>query len=325
MRKQKTPKGDSFEGNRYDKIFKENLEKLLPAFLHKIVGLSDFELQNLPRLKLQTTLEKEPDFLKKILLKKSGEAFIQHLEFETSDKKDFDARMLLYLAIIFRIHGLDVRQHVIYLGNGRPQNMSGQLKFSQSHFQYKIHCISDFSYKEFLQSDVPEEVLLTILANPEGQSAVSIIRMTLSKLQHLSTKDSSDLKRFLNQLKMLSFLRNLRTETVKQINDMSRWITKEMIESDGLYQQGIEKGIEKKAISTILNCLREKISIEKIAVISAKPKPFVLSIKKQLAKEKEIAVALREGKEIKAVAAQLEVSELLVEVIKEELDRRTEN
>lgn len=54
------------EGNSYDKIFKENLRELVPAIIRSVLGYKEFRLEPLPQAKLQTTMEKEPDFFAKI-------------------------------------------------------------------------------------------------------------------------------------------------------------------------------------------------------------------------------------------------------------------
>ncbi len=46
------------EGNKYDKIIKENLQSLIPALLKSVMNLTDIRLENLPQVKLQTTVER---------------------------------------------------------------------------------------------------------------------------------------------------------------------------------------------------------------------------------------------------------------------------
>ena len=54
----------------YDKVIKENIEAILLALGKKLLG---FEIKNPTDLteKLQTTIEREPDFLKKVTLEDS--------------------------------------------------------------------------------------------------------------------------------------------------------------------------------------------------------------------------------------------------------------
>ena len=54
------------EGNKYDKILKENLENLIPAMLRAVIHVGPVRLENLPQVKLQSTIEREPDFVKKM-------------------------------------------------------------------------------------------------------------------------------------------------------------------------------------------------------------------------------------------------------------------
>ncbi|MFP4092796.1 MAG: hypothetical protein ACLFT3_20990 [Cyclobacteriaceae bacterium] len=85
----------------------------------KLLG---FEIRNpvdLPE-KLQTTIEREPDFLKKISLEDDSEAIL-HLEFQTNDEAGMVYRMAEYKAILRRKFELPVRQFVIYLGTAEPR------------------------------------------------------------------------------------------------------------------------------------------------------------------------------------------------------------
>ena len=37
------------EGNKYDKIIKENLQSLVPALLRKVMNITELRLENLPQ------------------------------------------------------------------------------------------------------------------------------------------------------------------------------------------------------------------------------------------------------------------------------------
>ncbi len=70
----------------YDKIFKENIEELILPLAKKVLSLN---LENLEELKddLQTTIERKPDFLKKVVSNdKKQSDYILHIEFQTVDE-----------------------------------------------------------------------------------------------------------------------------------------------------------------------------------------------------------------------------------------------
>lgn len=94
------------EGNKYDKIIKENLKSLIPALLNKVLGLKVLRIEDLPAVKMQTTLEREPDFLQLVYDEVFPEGRIIHLEFESSNETNMERRMLAYLGMLYRKHGL---------------------------------------------------------------------------------------------------------------------------------------------------------------------------------------------------------------------------
>jgi len=73
------------EANKYDKIIKENLEALFLPFLEQLLEIRVVSAERLPE-KLQTTLEREADFVCKILKKEGGKALL-HIEFESDAKR----------------------------------------------------------------------------------------------------------------------------------------------------------------------------------------------------------------------------------------------
>ena len=68
----------------FDRVIKENIEALFLALSEKLLGIKISNPVDLPE-KLQTTVEREPDFLKKVS-SDDGSDFILHLEFQTSDE-----------------------------------------------------------------------------------------------------------------------------------------------------------------------------------------------------------------------------------------------
>ena len=110
--------------NDYDKILKENIASLLLPLTEKYLGIRINDSQEL-KDKLQTTIEKEPDFLR-IVRTHTDEEFVLHLEFQTRDEEGMVYRMQEYYGLLRRKHGLPVKQFVIYLGK-RTSRMVSQL------------------------------------------------------------------------------------------------------------------------------------------------------------------------------------------------------
>ena len=82
----------------YDKILKENIEALIIPLADKLLGLSLGRLEELPD-DLQTTLERKPDFLKRVVAD-GGSSYLLHLEFRVKDEASMLNRMLLYYAML---------------------------------------------------------------------------------------------------------------------------------------------------------------------------------------------------------------------------------
>ncbi len=79
------------------------------------------------------------------------------------------------------------------------------------------------------------------MSNFKGHSPHEIIHQILLKIKEFIDKDLSYMK-YVRQLEVLSNLRNLQEETIKQIETMPFTYN---LESDIRYKQGIEKGIER--------------------------------------------------------------------------------
>ena len=75
----------------YDRIFKENIEAVFLPLLEKLLSLpikNTFEIKD----KLQTTIEREPDFLKRVIDQQNNE-FILQIEFQTQDDQEMVYRL----------------------------------------------------------------------------------------------------------------------------------------------------------------------------------------------------------------------------------------
>ena len=329
--KRKPRKSGDKEGNKYDKIIKENLQSLIPALLRTVMNLGGIRLENLPQVKLQTTIEREPDFLKKMYSENHPAGCILHIEFEGKDEKETDYRMLEYGAIMVRKFKLPVEQHLVYLLEGEPQNITGIIDFKTIMCRYQVHCLWTISYKTFIHSENPEEVLLSILANYNGEPPAVVIRLMLERLIQLRG-NSLATKKFIRQLEILSGLRKLQVETIKIIDSMT---IEYDITKDIRYQQGEEKGIEKgiekglekgetkKAITAIINMTAKDFDIPIIAGLLEVEQDFVVSIQEQMKKKEEILSLLKKkNAKVEKIATRLKVSPILVDVLKDDLGKK---
>ena len=264
--------------NHFDKIIKENLEALLPDLLRITCNIRVDTLKDV-KDKIQATVEREADTLKKVVHENAEADYLLHLEFQTTDE-DMCARNLLYYGLDYHRHRLPVRQIVIYLGNEPAKKIrNNQLNLRGISLEFEVVDLRSLPKDLFLQSETPEGVIMAVLADFGQEKPVEVIRQILTRLDKLVRRVPS-LRKYQKQLHILSRLRKLDQETQHQINTMPIHYD---IETDFLYQQGIEKGIEKGAEKnkkeTVINMLQMgKYSLYEITVILGVTKEFVLNI-----------------------------------------------
>ena len=254
----------------YDKIIKENIEAILLALGNKLLG---FEIKNPVELpeKLQTTIEREPDFLKKVS-SEDGSEIILHLEFQTSDEAKMVYRMAEYKALLQRKFELPVKQFVIYLGMAEPKMLTELLPEEQI-VGFELRNIHKMPVDQVIESDIPEEIVLSILTDYPEADAEKVITRIIQKLKRLAPNEA-ELKKRLQQLVTLSRIRKLEQETEKQ---PGRRAIKAMpitydIEEDYLYNKAKER--------VIANLLQQtSMTIEQIAKATEVSVDTVISVK----------------------------------------------
>jgi hypothetical protein len=110
--------------NDYDKIFKENIAAIFLPLTEKYLGIRITRSEEL-KDKLQTTIEKEPDFIR-LVENDRNERFILQLEFQSVDEDGMIYRMQEYYSLLRRKYQLPVKQFVMYLGR-KPSAMQTTL------------------------------------------------------------------------------------------------------------------------------------------------------------------------------------------------------
>lgn len=93
--------------NDYDRILKENIAALFLPLSEKYLNIRIQKSEEL-KDKLQTTIEKEPDFIR-IVETDSGEKFILQLEFQSVDEEGMIYRMQEYYGILRKKYALPVK------------------------------------------------------------------------------------------------------------------------------------------------------------------------------------------------------------------------
>jgi hypothetical protein len=225
--------------NKYDKIIKENFEELLPSLFRIALNL---ELPRLVDLKdrFHVTLEREMDNLKKVVHDDPSKDFGLHWEIQAADE-DMRARNFFYYGLFYQDQKMPLMQIVVYIGE-RPANhiLNNQLSMMGVEYNFLVIDLKRIPKDVFLQSDTPEAVLLAILADFGADKPEKVIRQILQKVQKLIGRIPR-LEKYQRQLQVLSRLRKLEISVKKEIERMPIHYE---IETDGLYLEGVEKGVE---------------------------------------------------------------------------------
>ena len=86
------------QANQYDKIFKENIEAVIPSLMQNVLGITAVFMEELPD-DVQHTKERKPDVLKKVT-DNLGNTFVLQIEFQVANETTMVYRMLEYYAVL---------------------------------------------------------------------------------------------------------------------------------------------------------------------------------------------------------------------------------
>ena len=147
--KAKTPKK---EGNAFDKIMKEIVEKIFRPLIEERLGVKI--VHSIPlKEKMQTTVEVEMDFFYEIITE-TGEHFILHIEFESGNNLDMVYRVGEYHGMSQRRNKLPIRHFVVYLGL-EPPTMRTELKPKEVFTGFELLNVRTLDTNQLLSSQVP--------------------------------------------------------------------------------------------------------------------------------------------------------------------------
>jgi hypothetical protein len=256
------------QSSQYDKIFKENIEAVISSIMQNVLEITAISMEELPD-DIQHTKERKPDVLKKVTDTK-GDTFVLQIEFQVRDEPKMVYRMAEYFIMLERKYELPIKQFVIFLGADNPK-MPTELDREMLKFKYPLVSLSTLDYHIFLNSDKPEEIILGVLANFQGENPENALKQILVRIKE-TTKGDFSLNRYFNQLRVLAQLRNLELNLKNAMDSIAEYIKEER---DVLYLRGQEKIIE--SLLTKLN-----YSLEQIADITGVSLDFVKSVKQRL-------------------------------------------
>jgi hypothetical protein len=261
------------QSSQYDKIFKENIEAVISSIMQNVLDITAVSMEELPD-DIQHTKERKPDTLKKITDDK-GNTFVLQIEFQVKNDDDMIHRMLDYKAMLFRKYLIPVRQYVIYLGKGKL-TMESSLQTLDLAFKYNLLALNTIDYKIFLNSNQPEEVILSVLANFNKETPENALKYIILRLEETTEGDLA-LKRYFKQLRILAQLRKLEQKLkIIVMDSIAKYIDEE---KDVAFLVGFDKGKE----SFVLYLLQEGTkTFNQIADIAGVTVSFVKSVKQKL-------------------------------------------
>ena len=270
----------NYQANQYDKIFKENIEAVIPSLMHNILNIHVVDSEELPD-DIQHTKERKPDVLKKIT-DDEGNIFVLHIEFQVVDDPEMVYRMAEYYVMLERKYQLPVEQFVIFLGASKPK-MTTQINSKHMKYDFNLISFAALDYRIFLNSDKPEEVILGILANFQQEDPENALKQIIHRIRE-TTKGDLSLSRYFNQLRVLSQLRNLDLKLQNAMESIAKYISEER---DVLYLRGEAKGEargETKAKEALVfNLLTQTdFGLEKIANLANVTVEFVKQIQEKI-------------------------------------------
>jgi len=259
------------------------LHGLVSTAIRKLCGLPPIGLEPFPTV-IKKTKERRLDLVFKIKSGGSGLGGLIHVENQVKNDNDIGYRMAEYNILLSRETGMNVHPYLIYFGND-ALTMQPLLELEYLTFRFIIVDLKAISAQPFLESDIPEEIVLAILCKfPDGKDAPEVIRVILDKLSKTKKYGYINYEQALQCLEILSNLRNLQPEAVKQISKMA--LTYD-IRTDLRYLQGKEegelKGIEKKEYDFVTALILKKtFSDEEISSLVGVQLAFVQRVKTEL-------------------------------------------
>jgi len=233
----KDKENEEEKGNVFDRSVKEDSEFTFETFLEIQYG-KKMRIKTYQPLqeKMPKTLEREVDFLYKITTEDDKEKLL-HIEFQTKNSNRMIYRVQEYHGLISRKYNLPVKHLVVYYGKSKIKMVS-KLPEEAIFRGFDLICLNEIEPENFLNSQAPEVVILTLLSKYTKKQVEEILSLMFNKLEKLP-KYTNNPSRYINKLLLLSTLRNLDETITKKIKAMPIF-TNEMIKNHALYKEGKE-------------------------------------------------------------------------------------
>ena len=306
------PQKPQHESQRFDKLFQENIKEIFLPFIIKQIGGEIEKIEQL-NVKLLSTHAREADWL--FLITDSLEKrYILHIEFQSNNDRNIVYRIGEYHGMIQRQYKLPVKHFVIFLGD-EPMKMEQKLPEDQVYSGFDSISLYNISWKKLINSDVPAEIIMAILGDFQGDSPYLVIKQIYDKLRNSGLVED-ELKKYLQQLNILSGLRKLNKEITETIVNMPISINLDEFYS---FQMGLKKG--RVETQREFEAEKKKLQKEKAKAIKAEQEKLQKEKAKAIKAEQErleniVFNCLNRGMSIDATAELLDISIEKVKSIK---------
>lgn len=202
---------------------------------------------------------------------------ILHIEIQSYPDKKMPFRMLEYYSLLkSRYSDREIRQMVLYVGEKSPR-MENAIKTDRISFEYDIVDIKEIKCKELMESSKMEDKIFAALCNVEDPE--NYFNQLIDELLKLPKKEREDyFKKLLVALNYRPDL-NIVLKNVLEERKMPLTITKEMLEKNPFFQEGVQKGELKAKREAIINLRKElNLSPERIAKVLKVSEDFVREV-----------------------------------------------
>jgi len=209
-----------------------------------------------------------------ILIKSNDTLY--HIEFQSTNQKNFEFRMLRYYTEIKQKYKLPLKQFVIY-HSSKKCNIKNYIKDFCIDYSFYLIDTNKIDCEKFLNEDNPKAVIMAILCKIKDKSQIEKIIQKIEKL-------SKSFEEFSTYMLMLEELADKKYKNI--IKEIEMNIVNPKWEDFPSYWVGMEKGMEKGIEEGIKK--GEKIGIkkgEKIGMLKGR----VITLKELGLDNKEIA------------------------------------
>ena len=214
--------------HQYDYTLKELFKNIPSMFLKLLTG---FEEGKFLDIQFPDIKQRQPDLLIELPNEK-----IFHLEIQSRPDPHMVLRMLEYYFLIFKEHGKEPEQLLLYVGD-RQINIKNEIKLVNLTYRYRVLDIKDIDCLTLLESDKPEDVILAILCRTDDPEKT--IKRILERLNDLPGKARKD---YVLKLLYLAGLRKLDGLVKEEVKKMPITID---VKEHVLFKEGLKEGLKK--------------------------------------------------------------------------------